>query len=62
MINLMSTHESRLATLDTQGQGAFGPVIAGLALVRAAMVSEVTDPADVAVPDYYPDVPPCGSP
>ena len=57
MINLMSTHESRLATLDTKGQGAFGPVIAGLALARAAMVSEVTDPADVSVPDYYPDVP-----
>jgi N-sulfoglucosamine sulfohydrolase len=57
MINLMSTHESRLATLETQGQGAFGPVIAGLALARAALVSEVTDPADVSVPDYYPDVP-----
>ncbi len=57
MINLMSTHESRLATLDTKGQGAFGPVIAGLALARAALVSEVTDPADVSVPEYYPDVP-----
>lgn len=57
MINLMSTHESRLATLETQGQGAFGPVIAGLALARAALVSQVTDPADVSVPDYYPDVP-----
>ena len=58
MINLMSTHESRLATLDTEGQGALGPVIVGLALARAAMVSEVTDPADVRVPDYYPDIPP----
>jgi hypothetical protein len=53
----MATHESRLATPDTKGQGAFGSVIAGLALARAALVSEVTDPADVSVPDYYPDVP-----
>ena len=57
MINLMSTHESRLATLETEGQGTFGSVIKALALVREATVSEVTDPADVSVPDYYPDTP-----
>jgi arylsulfatase A-like enzyme len=57
MINLMSTHESRLATLETEGQGAFGSVIKALALAREATVSEVTDPADVTVPAYYPDTP-----
>lgn len=57
MINLMSTHESRLATLETEGQGTFGSVIKALALAREATVSEVTDPADVTVPAYYPDTP-----
>ena len=57
MINLMSTHESRLATLETEGQGAFGSVIKALALAREATVNEVTDPADVTVPAYYPDTP-----
>ena len=57
MINLMSTHESRLATLDTEGQGALGTVIKALALAREATVNEVTDPADVSVPAYYPDTP-----
>ena len=57
MINLMSTHESRLATLETEGQGTFGSVIKALALAREATVSEVTDPADVSVPAYYPDTP-----
>ena len=55
MINLMSTHESRLATLETKGQGAFGSVIKGLALARKATVSEVTEPLLVRVPEFYPD-------
>ena len=57
MINLMSTHESRLATPQTQGQGPLGAMVTRLVAAREAAVAKVTDPATVQVPDYYPDVP-----
>ncbi len=57
MINLTATHESWLATLETKGEGTFAAFITGLALARKALVTEVTDPDAVEVPDYYPDQP-----
>ncbi len=55
MINLMSTHESRLATADTRGVGHFAKVIRSIHENRAKNVKPVTSPEDVVVPPYYPD-------
>lgn len=57
MINLMSTHESRLATEDTQGKGEFGDWVEKLASEQEERVDPVTDPDNVVVPPYYPDTP-----
>lgn len=58
MLNLMSTHESRLFPSD---KGAvpppFGPMLKQLAAEQAKNVTPVTDPASVDVPPYYPDTP-----
>lgn len=57
MINLMSTHESRLVTSETRGQGPLGPLVTRLAAAREAQVVQLTDPKSVEVPKYYPDTP-----
>jgi arylsulfatase A-like enzyme len=57
MINLMSTHESRLVTKETRGQGPLGPLMTRLAAAREAQVKPVTNPQSVTVPKYYPDTP-----
>lgn len=57
MINLMSTHESRLVTSETRGQGPLGPMVTRLAAARAAQVRPVTNPLSIEVPEYYPDTP-----
>jgi N-sulfoglucosamine sulfohydrolase len=57
MINLMSTHESRLATKATQGQGQFAQMINMLVKTRDQQVAVVTNPDLVTVPPYYPDLP-----
>lgn len=51
MVNLLSTHETRLVTVD----GGFPPGLKAFAEIRDKMVPRVTDPADVAVPAYFPD-------
>lgn len=55
MINLMATHESRLASPDARGSGRWEELLATLQAWQAEHVTPVTDPADVAVPAYYPD-------
>ena len=59
MINLMSTHESRLASAEIElpGDHPFKKMVEGLAKWQAANVERVTNPADVVVPPYYPDTP-----
>ncbi|MEZ5595669.1 MAG: sulfatase [Pseudomonadales bacterium] len=57
MITLMSTHESRLATTETEGPGAFAPFIKALVAARESQVQRITEPADVRVPPYFPDSP-----
>ena len=57
MLNLMSTHESRLFPAGFAGEAEFGPAIKKMATMRAKIVKAVTDPADVVVPPYYPDTP-----
>ena len=56
MINLMSTHESRLATPDTSEDGRFGALVKRFK-ESVAQVQSVTDPDQVEVPPYYPDTP-----
>ena len=51
MVNLLSTHETRLVTVD----GGFPPGLKAFAEIRNRMVPRTTDPADVAVPAYFPD-------
>lgn len=55
MVNLMSTHESRLAIEGTGAGGQFGEMIQAIVATRQEAVEAVTDPADVEVPPYYPD-------
>jgi arylsulfatase A-like enzyme len=55
MVNLMSTHESRLAIEGTGADGRFGEMLQAIVATRRETVEEVTDPDDVAVPPYYPD-------
>jgi arylsulfatase A-like enzyme len=57
MINLMSTHESRLATTDSRGTGEFGKALKSWVAAREKLVEPVTDPDVVTVPPYYPDTP-----
>ena len=57
MINLMSTHESQLATPQTQGAGRYADFIPLVVAQRQQQVEAVTDPALVTVPPYYPDTP-----
>lgn len=59
MINLMSTHESRLASEEaTLEQGSrFGLVMKQALEWRSQHVKQVTDPAKITVPAYFPDVP-----
>ena len=57
MINLMSTHESRLATPSTKGHGRFAKMVELIAASRAKNVAAVTLPDQVVVPPYYPDTP-----
>lgn len=57
MINLMSTHESRLATEDTEGKGMFGEMVKEWVAERNKRVESVTDPKNVVVPPYYPNTP-----
>ena len=56
MINLLSTHESGLATPETKGYGIFAPFIEQIVAARARY-PKVTSPQDVQVPPYYPDTP-----
>lgn len=59
MINLMSTHESRLASPETPVNQALALARQVRAMIdwRAKNVEVVTDPARVRVPAYFPDVP-----
>ena len=54
MVNLMSTHESRLVTPNTAEKGRFGAMVRHFKQA-AARVKRVTDPDQVEVPPYYPD-------
>lgn len=55
MINLMATHESRLATPGGDYPEAWADMMERLATERAATVQRVTDPAEVSVPPQFPD-------
>ncbi|MGA8203303.1 MAG: sulfatase-like hydrolase/transferase [Woeseiaceae bacterium] len=55
MVNLMSTHESWLATPETKVSGPFAESIQRLATNRLKLVDKVTDPEAVTVPAYFPD-------
>jgi len=59
MINLMSTHESRLASPEATVSPdlPFARLFRALIDWRAKHVEAVTDPARVGVPAYFPDVP-----
>ena len=55
MMNLMSTHESRLVDLEADYPEQWSQMISAIKKERAATVSPITDPADVRVPAYLPD-------
>ena len=57
MVNLMSTHESWLATPEIKVSGPFAESIQRLATNRLKLVDKVTDPEAVTVPAYFPDTP-----
>lgn len=57
MINLMSTHESRLVTENTKAEGRFGDMLESWRVKREKLVKPVTDPDNVVVPPYYPNTP-----
>ncbi len=57
MVNLMNTHESRLVSPTTRGEGQWQGFVEGVREFRGANILPVTDPAEVTVPPYYPDVP-----
>ena len=57
MVNLINTHESRLVSANTRGEGQWQGFVEDVRKFRAANILPVTDPADVVVPPYYPDVP-----
>ncbi len=55
MVNLMSTHESRLVPPGEKFENRFAGMMEKIQEIRAKNVAQVTDPADVRVPPYYPD-------
>lgn len=55
MINLMSTHESRLAPPGGKFEGPWAAMMETLSKERAKAVTRVTDPASVTVPPYLPN-------
>ncbi len=57
MMNLMSTHESRLVDDHDSYPPQWAPMIGAIRKERRATVTPVTDPAAVTVPAYFPDVP-----
>lgn len=57
MVNLMSTHESRIYPANTPGRGSFGPVFEQFAKLREMKVEHVTDRNDVAIPPWLVDKP-----
>lgn len=54
MMNLMATHEGHLIAPDAKPSGKFGKFFEAIQQANKA-VEKVTNPADVAVPPYYPD-------
>lgn len=57
MMNLIATHESRLAEPHLSYPARFAERMATFAATQEATVPAITDPADVTVPPYYPDTP-----
>lgn len=55
MINLMSTHESRLGPPGERFEGPWAAMMEALSKERAKTVARVTDPAAVTVPPYLPN-------
>ena len=55
MMNLMSTHESRLVDPQADYPDQWSPMISAINKERGATVTQVTNPADVTVPAYFPD-------
>ena len=55
MMNLMSTHESRLVDPQAAYPDQWSPMISAINKEREATVTQVTNPADVRVPAYLPD-------
>ena len=57
MMNLVSTHESRLVVAGDTYPKQWAPFVKAIADERASTVTPVTDPSAVIVPGYFPDTP-----
>ena len=57
LINFLETHESGLMRMDVEPHSESHRATQRMRISRGLVAKAVTDPADVNVPPYYPDIP-----